>query len=266
MLSRALPRTAAWLSSAAALGLALLALWILRRWIAAISPGRGAGLVFGSCAAAGFAVAMLYPLRRRRMAWPLRDARDWHRLHVVAGTAALPCALLHEGLRLPAGWLGWLLLVLAAWSTIFGGLAVLLQRRLPARLVAGATEEIPRGRVDDAARLLREEADRLAERGSDAFAAWHQRELRPMFTRVHRSWRHVLSRDRAVSAAAVVPQLAPEDAEPAAKMLALVERKRSLDARASMQAALRYGVLVHVPTGILLIAVIAFHMFTVWYW
>jgi hypothetical protein len=267
MLSRVLARDSRRFGYAVALVAAVPGLVYLWPRLRTLSPGEGPRLALGVVAALAFAFPVVYPLRRKAMAWPLRNAMDWRRLHVGVGMVAFPCAVLHGAVRMPAGWLGWLLLGLGLWSTVFGVVAVMLQRRLPRRLAMEATEEIPAGRVDEMAHILLQQADRLSEGASTTYTGWYTSSLRPAFTRVHRSWRHLFDANHGAgfSPGSTAPAT-PDESVRVNALLTLAARKRSLDARASIQTALHYGVLIHVPAAVLLIALVAFHIFVVWYW
>lgn len=257
MLGARLPRPSAYVA-AAALPFAIAV--TLRIVLGEPNPGRGYGVAAGRAAALAFVLPALYPLRRRWMARPLRTAQNWLRVHIVAGALALPLTLLHEGFRRPAGWLGWTMIVAAAWTSGWGWLAVYLQRRLPGRLAAGFDHDVPALAIDGAAARLLADADGIASGGSEAFLGWYQRIARPALLRVRRAWREAFRE----AAPLPVPEMPAADTARLARIQDCLKQKQDLDTRASIHAVLMSGAAAHVPPGVLLLALIAFHLFAVW--
>ncbi len=246
--------------TAAALALA----WYLVPRLATLSPRYGAGLGFGVLSAFAFTIPMTYPLRRLGMAWPMRHASDWWRVHVIAGAMAFPCALLHQGVRLPAGLLGWMMMALGLWATAFGLLAVVLQRRLPALQASARLTALPPADVGAAIERLRAEAEALAADASPGLAAWYAQRGRPAFAREGFAWQRLIRRRRP-SEGFIDDAMPAADRDRALAIHRLAEDARRLEAWSDRQWALRCGVLIHVPPAIVLLALIAFHLFAVWY-
>src|SRR6185295_13259699 len=116
------------------------------RW--PFSPKRGAGLAFGILATSLFVFEMSYPARRPR-ARPLRTAQAWIQAHVYLGVVALAAVLAHSGFRWPHGGIGWLLLLLAAFTVATGLLGVWLQKFIPASLSEGLKVEAVYERIPE---------------------------------------------------------------------------------------------------------------------
>jgi hypothetical protein len=253
----------------AASGIAL-ALFVLVSWRWAWSPKRGLGLAFGVAAALVYAFEMLYPARRSR-ARPLGTAIRFLQAHVYLGALAFVLVLLHAGLRLPEGALGWALLLLSAWTTASGLLGVWLQKWIPAAMAGGLQVEALYERIPELVDGLVAEADGLAAEASDALERFYRQEVRARLAAQQPSWGYLFDvragRDAALEPfrrmRAYVPQ---EDKERLEDLASVYTDKLELDAQLRLQGVLRRWLWVHVPPAGLLIGLVLVHVFAwVWY-
>jgi hypothetical protein len=102
------------------------------------SAGEGLSLIFGIVAAGLAFGQVLYPLRRALMARPFGTAQAALSFHVWSSLALVVCVAAHVPGRMPAGWIGRWLLLLAGLTLGSGLLVLLAQRRLPRRHDSGA--------------------------------------------------------------------------------------------------------------------------------
>jgi hypothetical protein len=233
-----------------------------------LSPGGVWSMWLGGAAAVLIAFESMYPVRRKLMARPFGTARGWLRWHVGAGLAACVLVLVHEGLRSPAGTLGWALLASMLWSTVAGLSGSALQARLPPMLLeigGDAPFETIRSRVGE----LRTIAERIVEEGSDRLRRFYVSDVGPWLDGLTPAWTYLTDvhagRERRLAPFhAVRPLLADADRERLQALEALLAEKLELDARYSVQRVLRYSTLLHAPVGIALLGLIATHLFAVW--
>lgn len=230
-------------------------------------PGRIGGLVFGTLAALLFINAALYPWRRRWGTRPLGSAQRWLKLHVSGSALAFWFVLIHTGFRWPAGVIGWLLLGLSFWATATGLLGVWLQRSVPRIMARRLTVEAIYERIPELITALVTEADALMSGASDALARAYMREIRPALATAQPSLKWVTGTELAASRLETLNKIRPFAAAPEKSRLddleSIVQDKSDLDAQLSCQRLLRGWLVLHVPAAIMLIGLLAVHVFAV---
>lgn len=237
-------------------------------WVWPWRPGRLGGLAFGTAAALLFVNAGLYPWRRRWQARPLGTARRWLLLHSYGSTLAMLFVLLHMGLQWPAGIMGWLLLLLSAWTTATGLAGVWIQRTIPRLLVSRVAVEAIYERIPQLVRGLVAEADLLMEGAADALAKVYASEIRPSLSSPRGSveWLTGSTKARAQAAAPLERLrafLGVADQSRVDDLMTIIHDKTDLDAHLSLQRVLRGWLVLHVPPAIALLGVIATHVLAV---
>jgi hypothetical protein len=231
-------------------------------------PGRIGGLVFGTMAALLFVNAALYPWRRRWSARPWGTAQRWLKLHVYGSSLAFLCVLIHTGFRWPAGTMGWLLLLLSFWATATGVLGVWLQTTVPRTMARRLTVEAIYERIPELMAALVAEADALMTASPDALARVYTGEIRPALATARPSVRWVTGFDPSAARSAALIERMRQFAGAADRsrlddLESIMKDKIDLDAQISLQQLLRGWLVLHVPPAILLIGLIAVHIFAV---
>jgi len=232
------------------------------------APGGALGLTFGGAAALIFLLESLYPLRRRLFARPLGTAARWLQLHTYGGAVACVLVLLHDGGAWPAGAFGRWLLGLTLWTAASGLSGVLLQKRLPPAL-ASLPRDTPYEQIPDLVRALRDEATTLAQGGSEALTTLYRMEIEPSLAGPRPSWAYLRDlrsgRDaRLAPLHRLAPLVGADDRHRLERLEAVLTDKLQLDARYSLQRALRYWLYVHTPPAFVLLVLIGAHVFAVW--
>lgn len=264
------PKQPAWLKATAAIAVVSLVLFVGLSWWSPWRPGRFWGLTFGTLAALIFLFEGVYPLRRRLMARPLGTAQRWLQLHIYAGTLAGLFVLIHAGFRLPGGQFGWWLLLLTFWTLITGFFGVLLQKWIPSVIARSFHVEALMARIPELVTRLQGEADKLMDGSSEAIARMYLADVRPALAAVTPSWNYLLNvqADREQRLAPLQNVASFVDEEERAKLddlKVILQEKLELDAHYSLQRALRWWLVLHVPAAMMLLALVAVHIFAVWY-
>jgi hypothetical protein len=262
------PRSPQWLRSTLAAAAVALALYAALAWRWPWQPGRFGGLVFGTGAALLFVNAGLYPWRRRWRARPLGTARRWLELHVYGSALGFFCVLLHTGFRWPNGRIGWLLWLLAAWTTATGLVGLWLQRLIPKLLARRLTVEAIYERIPELRQTLVVEADALMNGASDALARTYAAEVRPSLVepRVSLGWitGSTADREQMLRPLAEVGAFLDDGERARLRDLeSIVHDKVDLDAQLSLQRILKGWLAGHVPTAIALLALLFVHVVAV---
>jgi len=231
-------------------------------------PGRAGGLLFGTVAALLFLNDALYPLRRRLMARPLGTAQRWLQLHIYGGVVALACVLIHTGFTWPRGAMGAWLLWLSIWTVMTGLLGVFLQKWIPVVVRTYLQVEALAARIPELTAGLASEADRLMSGGSASLVSAYQSQIRPALQQPAPAWGYVMNaqagRTRFARALDTLERVST-DHERLRHLRSIVMQKAELDVHLSLQRALRAWLVLHVPPAIVLMGLLAVHIFAVLY-
>lgn len=261
------PKRPEWFVATAITAGVALAVYLVWAWIAPWRPGRAGGLTFGTLAALLFLNGALYPLRRRLLAWPLGTAQRWLQLHIYGGVLAMLFVLIHTGFALPFGTMGWWLFGLSLWTTLTGVAGTMLQKWIPAVVAGSLRVEALAARMPQLVARLQAEADELMRGAPDRLIAAYQADIRPLLQQPEPAWAYVANvqagRVRYEPRLAALDRLA--DAGRVSELRAIVTEKAELDVHLSLQRALRTWVLLHVPPAIVLLGLLAVHIFAVLY-
>jgi hypothetical protein len=255
----------------AAIAIVALLAFVAASWWWPWRPGRIGGLVFGTLAALLFVAAVMYGARRSLRARPFGTARRWLDVHIYGSVLGMVFVLLHMGFSLPSGVMGWLLLVLALWTTASGLAGVWLQRHIPVLLAREVSHEALYDRIPELMVTLTQEADALMADASDAFSRTYLSDIRPALSQPAPAWAWLTDLPARRSAAlaplgAARASLPHSEVERANDLESIVRDKTDLDAQLTLQGLLRSWLLLHVPPALLLIALLVVHVAAVvWY-
>ena len=248
------------------------AAWAANLVLAEVHPGNAWSLAYGVAAAALLLLAAAYGARRRMMRVASRfragSAAGWLGLHVWGGSLFLLLLLMHSGFRLPTGaitgWLWWL-----SWWTVASGIAGrMLQRWIPRLLASGLTTEVLYERIPELVEDVRGRAAELAAGAHEAIAALH-RGLEPELAAPRRRWLFFVDitagRERRRREFGHLRRLlGGEDRQRLDRLEELYRTKLEADAHYTLQHALRLWLYLHVPAAVLLVALLAAHLYAVW--
>ena len=261
------PKKPAWFIASVVIGGASLLVYaglsIRRPW----SPGHGASLVFGAVAGLLVLVQALYPARRRLFGFPFGNSQRWTQFHIYGGALAFLYILIHEGFRWPSGTMGWLLLVLAFWTTASGLAGVWLQKWVPVVMASGLSVEALFERIPELIEQLQQEAASLVEGSSEMLERFYREDVQPALAGVSPSLDFLVDvrggRERRLAPFVRMTPFLEEQERPRLEDLKTIfTEKLELDAQYSLQKILRTWSVIHVPPSILLLGLILFHVWT----
>lgn len=240
-----------------------------------LRPGSNLGVALGIAATALLLATALYGLRRRAMGLATRlhlgRAQTWLRLHVYGGGVFLLLMLMHSGFHLPSGTLSWSLWLLSLWLVLSGLGGLLLQTWLPRVLSSGLRTEVNYERIPELVGELGRRAEEVAAACGEPVRIFYGRTLAPALSAPHWDVAFLLgitaaSRAR-LEALHSLHSLSPAEDRPRIEELADVYRtKVEVDVHYTLQRVLRGWLYAHVPPALLLLALVALHIFTVTYY
>lgn len=225
-------------------------------------------LIAAWLAAGWLAAAVLHAARRSSTAWPFRNAQAWLAWHRRSGLLALAAMFVHAGAVWPGTSAGRWLVGAGLWVAASGVLLVVVQRVGPRRVARAGALDLPAAQVASAMNALPEDAFQAVQGASEPLGLLYERAIRPALTTrrlsLHESAR--VMADASQSIERLTPFLPPDDQRRAQALTTVVERHHALRVRRAVDRWLTASIWVHVvPVG-LLVALVAVHLWAVWYY
>lgn len=239
-------------------------------WDAA--PGSRLSLGFGWAAAALLVAVSALSWRKRAMSFASRRGLGrshlWLALHMHGGALFLLLMLLHSGFGWPDGWVTLGLWLLSVWTVAGGLIGRGLQRWLPRLMTSGLSTEVLYERIPELVDDLRERAGRVAASGSTEILDLFERHLQADMGAPRRRWIYFFDitggiRERLRPLRYMHGKLPEEDQGRLDELEELYRAKLELDAHFTLQRALRGWLWLHVPTSLLLLVLLALHLWGV---
>jgi hypothetical protein len=228
------------------------------------------GMTYGTVATAFMVGSSLYAVRRRTVRRSVGSARAWQQFHVYGGTLFMLLTLMHAAFRVPKGAMTTWLMVLSIWVFVSGLLGILIQKWIPRLLLPLGTEALYE-RIPELVNEVRENAERLAGGLPAPARDYYRRSLEPQM-RVPRNRPAAFisgqagRRSRAREFELLRGILPPPAGDSVRELEALYITKLELDAHYTLQKALRWWLYSHVPPSLALLALVAYHVFSVFYY
>jgi hypothetical protein len=177
---------------------------------------------------------------------------------------------MHSGFHLPTGMLNWWLWLLSIWVTISGIIGVALQKWVPKLLTSGLANEVLYERIPELVKEIRRKAEALVQPCSDPLRDFYGRQLAYTFSAPQPRWIYYLditggAHHRLKQLEYLRNVLSSEERENLDQLELLFKAKLELDAHFTLQRALRWWHYLHVPASIVLLILVAFHIFTIIY-
>ncbi len=248
-----------------------LALYGLNAFFGRIHPGSAWGLGFGISAAVLFVAVFAYAVRRRTMRF--RPGRTWYYLqvHVYGGTLFILLMFMHVGFKVPQGLLTWWLWALSLWVVGSGLLGIVLQKWIPTLLNSGLSIEVHYDRIPQLVEALKQRADTLVTSCDAPIQTFYRKHLALALARPEARLIYYVDITGGLHARTrqfdqLRALLPPPEQEKLGALQDMYRTKLEIDAHFTLQKALRWWLYLHVPVSILLIALLALHIFAVLYY
>lgn len=259
---------------AVSLGLCLL-VFLAQALFFDIRPGNVFGLTYGILAAAFMLAAATFGLRRRLTRFTKKlgagRAQTWVQLHVYGGALFMILVLMHTGFSLPTGLLTWWLFIASLWVTASGLLGVLLQKWIPKILTSGLTIEAIYERIPELIAEIREKSEKLVAISTEPVREFYRKNIAPALLGPQVKLIYYIDITGGIQSPVkqfnhLSKMLAEEDKKKLEQLRAYYKTKLELDAHYTLQKALRWWLYLHVPASLLLLLLLALHVYAILYY
>ncbi|NUO80011.1 hypothetical protein HUU05_08035 [candidate division KSB1 bacterium] len=275
------PQLGAWIDSPSALRRFALALalsviaYTLNAFVSEIRPYNVWGLTYGTLAALLMLGAAFLGIRRRLTKISLKHrlgkAQSWLQFHLYGGALCLLLVFMHTGFRVPHGVLTWWLWLLSIWVTVSGIFGVFLQKWIPKLLASGLAMEVLYERIPELVVEIRERANALMQDATDTLQEFYRNHVAYAFATPQARLIYYVDITGGVQARLkrfeyVRGLLTSEEKDKLHQLEACYKAKLEIDAHYTLQRALRWWTLLHVPASLVLLALLGLHVFAVLYY
>lgn len=250
---------------------ACLLIYLANALFGQVHPGNTLGLAYGITATVLFVAVFAFALRRRTMKY--RPGRTWYYLqvHVYGGVLFMLLVFMHTGFKMPHGILTWWLWILSIWVVGSGLLGVVLQKWIPMLLNSGLSIEVHYDRIPELITTLHQRAETLATSCDYATREFYRKTLAPILATPQTRLIYYLDITGGIQARTeqfdYLRALLPADEqEKLDDLQAMYKTKLEIDAHYTLQKALRWWLYLHVPVSIVLVVLLALHIFAVVYY
>lgn len=251
------------------------AAYVYNLFTSPIDAGNFWGLTYGSCATFFMTGVALYGIRRRKIKFAtkhgLGSARKWLQFHLYGGGLFLMLVFMHSGFGIPNGALYLWLWLLSIWVTASGILGLVLQQWIPKILSSGLAIEVVYERIPELTRKIRKNAAALVEGCSQPVKDFYVKRIATSIKRPTLKLIYFFDItggiQRRVQQFDFLKKVLCEDELKKFKELELMYKsKLELDAHYTLQKVLRIWLVTHLPVSIILLVLVAIHLFAVWYY
>jgi uncharacterized membrane protein (UPF0136 family) len=266
-----LVRSPDWAAGLLIASLVLGAMYALNAYLDEINPGNWWGLTYGWLSALLMLGAGLYGVRRRMLNRNIGNSKVWVQFHIYGGLLAGLLFLFHTGFRFPSGLFNWLLWLLSVWVTVSGVIGVVLQRWIPRILASGLSTEAVYERIPELIGHVRERAEKLASSCTMPVQDFYRATLAAEFAMPRPRLIYYFDVTGGIQSCIrrfefLRRVLSVEEKEKLDSLQDMYRTKLELDAHYSLQTALRWWLVSHVPLSLVLLLMIALHVWAVWYY
>ena len=236
------------------------------------SPRTTLGLGFGVAATAALGVVMLYTGRRSLPhVRTLGRTSRYLEIHLYGGALFLLLVLMHTAFQAPHGILAWWLWVLSLWVVTTGVAGLALQRWVPRLLDAGLSLEVNLQRIPELVEETRVRAEKVARGAGATVRSFYARELAPLMASPRPGMAKAFglrgsAPGRVREFARLRTTLSGEARSSLDELQRLYGAKLEMDSHYGLQRLLRGWLWLHVPTAVVLVALLILHVFFALYY
>lgn len=255
----------------AAAVVASLGAFALNILLAEVHPSTAWGVTYGGVAAGLLALTLGYAVRRRMPRRGPGPARAWLQVHIYGGLLFLLLMLMHTGFRLPHGVLAWAMWLVSLYVVASGVVGLLLQQWLPAVLTSAFATEVNFARIPGLVETVRQRVEALVATCDDTVRRFYERDLAALLVAPQPRLVYFIDatggiRTRVQHLDYLRRHFEGEESAKLDQLKSLVTNKLEMDAQYTLQLPLRLWLYGHVPMSMALGVLVAFHLYSVWYY
>lgn len=237
-----------------------------------IKPGNVWGLTYGTLATTFMVWVAFYGIRRRKIRFfsraKLGRSQAWVQFHIYGGWLFMLLVFMHIGFKLPSGPLNWWLWSVSIWVTLSGMLGVVIQKLIPRMMSSGLTIEVVYERIPELIEEIKSKAAELVKSGAEPIQDLYDKTVSPALTAPNVRLSYFIDITGGIQSRVrqfdfVRKTVAGEDLERLRQLESMYRTKLELDAHFTLQRALRWWLYTHVPASLLLLALVAVHLYAV---
>ena len=262
----------AWLMAFAGVAALCLIAYAVNAAVGTVHPSSTWGIGYGIAATVLLVAVLLFAVRRRTMG--IRGTgRSWVYLqvHVYGGTLFLLLMLMHTGFGVPEGAHTWWLWFLSLWVVGTGFLGIAIQKWIPTVLNEGLSIEVHYDRVPALIDDLRERSEKLVASAGVRVREYYRTHVAAALEGPQPRLVYFVDvtggvNNRARQADFLRDILPDEERKTLDELREIYHSKLEMDAHYTLQKALRYWLVLHVPVSIVMIVLLCVHIFSVLYY
>ncbi len=264
-----------WAAAFLAASAICLLVYLINALVSEFDAGNIWGLSYGAAAAALMLGAAFYGVRRRNVRAASRQkwgrAKTWLQFHVYGGALFLLLVFMHSGFSLPNGALFWWLWMLSVWVTISGIVGVALQKWLPRILASALSIEVVYERIPELIEAIRKNAEKLVENGSPPVRDFYRKTIAPVLRAPKIRFIYFFDITGGIQRRLrqfdfLKTLLSSIEREKLIELEAMYKSKLEIDAHYTLQKALKLWLYLHLPPAIVLLVLVAIHLFAAFYY
>jgi hypothetical protein len=245
--------------------------YLVNGLVSEVNAGNWWGLTYGMLATALMLGAALYGIRRRKLNTDIGKSRTWVQFHIYGGTVFMLLIFMHSGFHLPSGMMNWWLWLLSLWVTVSGIVGVALQKWIPKLLTSGLAIEAIYEQIPELVAQIRDRAEKLAGTCADPVRDFYQRNVAGAMAGPNPRAIYYIDitggiQSRMKQFEYLRQFVSGGEREKVDELSSLYKTKLELDAHYTLQKALRWWLYTHVPISLVLIVLVALHVYAVWYY
>lgn len=250
-------------------------IYFLNIIISEVNSGNVWGLSYGTAAAILMVGASLYGARRRMMnlaaKFGLGKSFSWVQFHVYGGTLFMLLVLMHSGFRMPNGPLHSWLWIMSVWVTASGLLGIVIQKWVPTMLCSALAIEVIYERIPELIREIRENADSLVSTCSEPVKDFYRKKIAASLRSPKPKPIYFVDitggiQRRLKQFDFLRNVLSDKECQKLNRLELMYKSKLEMDAHYTLQKMLRWWLYLHLPASIVLLVLVAIHLFAVFYY
>ncbi len=239
------------------------------------SPGNWWGLTYGTIASLLMVGVALLGVRRRLMKKAatknLGRSSVWLQFHLYGGSLCMLMVFMHTGFTIPNGMLDFWLWVFSVWVTLSGLLGVLIQKTIPRMLASGLDIEVVYERIPELIRQTREKAEAIIAQCSDPVKEFYMRNVAGSLIAPEPNLIYYIDitggiQERMRQFSYLRNVLPSDEREKLDTLEDIFKNKLQMDAHFTLQRALQWWLYLHLPVSLILLSLLAIHLYAVFYY